>query len=364
MTKIVLTEDLKKQALQQYHPYINIDLWSLKQEEYDTQENSDKEIILQDTVNLKILSDDIQGLLSNKEQIQYQKYITKPNENNENQGDFTNIIFTPKDDLNIIIPYEYYKGVFYLQLPRFYRTISLHMLTYYFDASDDIVLFHTEDIIDYINNPDNPSYKILTTNDGFYSSNQDGSMYNLCAYSENDSSTVRYLIDLPQEMKTFDSLEIDVFYTYQNNQIDQSINEIGLIDTNDRGYEITDRTEMLHCQRTLMGVEHCTTTQASDTNIREISRSDGLICRNPETDDVETDGYFHFKNQINEPIELDSEDTNHKHELIIKYINDDIYIEQYNANSEGVDRKRDLQTNNSYNYIFTKWNKSLKCTDD
>ena len=46
MTKIALTDGLKQTALQQYHPYVNIELWSLEQNSYD-EENNTEDIIIQ-----------------------------------------------------------------------------------------------------------------------------------------------------------------------------------------------------------------------------------------------------------------------------------------------------------------------------
>ena len=59
MTKIALTSDLKQLALQQYHPFVNIDLWSLEQEQYDNEHINDEDdnIVVNDTVNIKILAD-------------------------------------------------------------------------------------------------------------------------------------------------------------------------------------------------------------------------------------------------------------------------------------------------------------------
>ena len=63
MTKITLTDSLKQTALQQYHPYINIELWSLEQNSYD-EENNTEDIIIQDAANLKIIGSDIEAMLA------------------------------------------------------------------------------------------------------------------------------------------------------------------------------------------------------------------------------------------------------------------------------------------------------------
>lgn len=336
MTKIVLTEELKKITLQQYHPYINIDLWSLEQFEYDN-DDEEKDIILQDSVNLKILSDDIEGLLSGSHLREYQKYVSKPDK--EDKGDFTNIIFTPENDIDIIIPYEYYRGVFYLELPRFYRTISLHMLTYYFDASDDVALFTAEDIVDYVNHDIPETAWIHTTDDISRSDNA------VDIISDGDGIG-RYLIKLPENVKAFPSLEIDVFYEYDNIG-DNAENQIGVIDTNDRGYSLAEAQAKYEDQHTLINANH-------DYN----SSTKQVITATRQQEDISEDSAFVYSDSSNPFGELNTNQhqLNTQYESIIKYINDDIYIEEYNPReNDTVDRINELYTNNKYNYVFTEW---------
>lgn len=343
MTKIVLTNDLKKTALEQYHPYINIDLWSLEQSEYDN--GTEKAIILNNTVNMKILNKDIEKLLATDDAggsgtslQEYQKFVSKPQPTDDdefvNTGDFTNVIFTPFDNEsncpinNIIIPYEYYKGVFYLELPRFYRTISLHILNSYYDASDDVVLFHTEDILDYIKN--NPEAWITNNNirDNDKINNLGGGIG-------------RYLISLPQYLRHMPSIEIDVFYKYLNEYMGP--NQIGIIDTSVRGYtgqnsidkEYEDQQTLI---KTNFGPDKVTTlARRIDADIKNNDSAIQYHC---------LDDYF----TTNSPLaEINCEST-------IKYINDNIYIEEYNQREEesnSINRINEL--NNGTNYIFKEW---------
>lgn len=335
MTKIVLTTELKRTALQQYHPYINIDLWSLEQFEYDN-DNLEEDIILQDSVNLKILNDDIEGLLPNAHRKEYQKYISKPDQ--EEKGDFTNIIFTPEGDIDTIIPYEYYKGVFYLELPRFYRTISLHILTYYFDASDNVALFVTENIADYVNHDASETAWIHTT-DNVSRSNDAIDILN------EENGVGRYLIKLPNDVKAFPSLEIDVFYEYDNIQ-NNAENQIGVIDTNDRGYSLSQSQAKYEDQHTLINSNH---DYGSSTK--------QVITATRQQEDISEDSAFIYSDSSNPlgSINTEQHQTNIQYEAIIKYINDDIYIEEYNPRENNtIDRVSELYTN-AYNYIFTEW---------
>lgn len=346
MTKIALTNDLKQLALQQYHSFVNIDLWSLEQEEYDNEHINDEEdnIVVNDTVNIKILNKDIEELLSqdgyganNWSPLSvYQKYTSN--------SDFTNIIFTPFDAetdspiTDIIISSEYYNGVFYLELPRFYRTISMHLLTNYYDASDDVVLFHTENIIDYVK--ENPTTSWMAQN-----SQEEKNMNEVSIAADNEIG--RYLIPLPQYLRKIPSLEIDVFYQYTDeNGI--SANQIGIIDTSIRGYKRQDGTDDMdkeyEDQKTLINT--------NDNTDKIVTSAE----RNSNQNDIQQDNYFIYTESDNK-FETNAIELNKVYETIVKYINDNIYIEKYNYRGENdsVNRINELTTDGHYNYIFTEW---------
>lgn len=347
MTKIALTDSLKQDALQQYHPYVNIDLWSLEQAEYD--DGTEKKIVINNTVNIKIANKDIELLLALDDDggmglslQEYQKYVSKPqliDEDEEiwvNTGDFTNIIFTPYDNENhcpitdMIIPYEYYKGIFYLELPSFYRTISLHILTAYFDASDNVVLFNTEDIIDYVENHTEETWignasrtknKINTRRGGLG----------------------RYLVPLPHYLQSLPSIEIDVFYHYDTNALDY-VHGIGIIDTTNRGYdnqedEYADQKTLIN--QTRYESKYPTVAIKNNNNIQQDDSISFILCQ--------------------ESFETTYRQVEHTYESIIKYINDDIYIEEYNSREEydSIDRINELQTDNHFNYIFKEWDEEF-----
>lgn len=427
MTKISLTNDLKLQALQQYHPYISIDLWSLTEEErfikaisdtftpnsndafiyvtldepnvdatfqialgdnilyeqntaywqdnqtrlikpaqlnqeyfqnlqeYDVLEFSlfdennnliqytsykvlmsnndfyiDETIFLQDYVNVKIIENDIEQMLYGADRIEYQKYISKPSDEGYNQGNFDNIVFTPENDLETIIPYEYYNGVFYLRLPRFYKTISLHILTKYFNAMDNILLLKTEDIINIVNEDEAHTWTHSEN------TNRSEDKINITSTS-GESQYGRYLIPLPKNIQALNTIEIDYFLTYTGNH---NTNQIGIIDVNDRNYTSSQTIDKYKAQSTLIYEAHqyiqTVATQRIANNIYQdssysYSRTHNTII--PRTINLNT--------QI---------------EGLIKYINDDLYIEQYNERqTTEINRKTELTTNSKYNYSFTEW---------
>ena len=324
MTKISLTDDLKLQALQQYHPYISIDLWSLAEEEGES---------LQDYTNVKIIENDIEEMLNAADRFEYQKYVSKPSDVGYNQGNFDNIIFTPDEDLNTIIPYEYYMGVFYLRLPYFCETISLHILTKYFNAMDSILLLKTEDIIN--------SVEQDKTHTWSHSENVSRSEDKIDIISSDSSSNYgRYLIPLPQNLQALNSIEIDYFLTYTNTH---DTSQVGIIDTNSRNYTQAQNVEKYHDQSTLISNSHNSSIQA--------------IIAQPISDNIYQDSSYSYSNVQNaNNINLKTVNQDIQLEGIVKYINDDIYIEQYNTRtSANVDRQEELKTNNQYNYTFVKW---------
>lgn len=340
MTKIALTDGLKQTALQQYHPYVNIELWSLEQNSYD-EENNTEDIIIQDAANLKIIGSDIETMLATDGDIylqEYQKYIA---------ADCTNIIFTPFDEENnqpidnIIIPYEYYKGVFYLRLPRFYRTISLHLLTRYYDASDDVVLFNTEDLIDYIQ-----SHQQVWTTTGASRTEEQIDILG--------EGVGRYLIPLPQNLRKMSSIEIDVFYKYIEDTIDYN-NYIGIIDTSMRGYKQIDGTDDI--EKEIEDQKSLINQNQDNTRIINIAQRNNIYTQD---DDV-----FNYCPQ-DMSFDVAQIDNEKYYEAIVKYSNDNIYIEEYNQrNNDDIDRIAELSTNNFVdNFIFAEWAEELGCQEE
>lgn len=294
-------------------------------------------IVQNDTVNVKILNKDIESLLYEADKKEYQKYVSKPEDTGYNQGNFDNIIFTPQNDLDTIIPYEYYKGVFYLQMPQFYKTISMHILTKYFGCADNVILLNTEDIIDIIEGDDSES--IWNSSDN--TSRTINKINMMC--SRTNSEYGRYLIPFPSDIQKLSSLEIDIFSQYTN-----GTSQIGVIDINDRGYPDTDTAEKYQEQHTLL----CNKHQYTNSSIQTITAT-------RIADDILKDQSYSYSDatQSHNTILLNQNKNTGIKESIIRYINDNIYIEEYNTrdDSDNVDRVSELTTNNKYNYTNEEW---------
>ena len=327
MTQISLTENLKKIALQQYHPHIDIDLWSLEQENYEN-ENHNMEIAQNDIMNIKIIENDI-GLLLSSNKEEYEAYLN---------SDYNNIIFTPNDNLDIIIPYEYYKGVFYLRLPRFYRTISMHLLPKNYDASDDVVLFHTEDIISSINSEN----KNWISADSTYRSPNKVDIHG--------TSYGRYLIPLPESLRSSESIEIDVFSKYNSFSANAHDNhQIGIIDTDNRGFDSAHNQDKYAEEMTLIYNKQ----ESQSTSLQ-------IITATRTKENINLDNAFRYSSASNALSSIATNtpyQQNYNYESIIKYHNDSLYVEEYNprASNATPNRKAELQTNNKYNYMTSEW---------
>lgn len=297
------------------------------------------DVVVNDPVNLKIIESDIEQLLRQTDNSEYmlkhyQKYVSKPDDEGMKKGDFDNIIFTPKDDLKTIIPYEYYKGVFYLRLPYYCHQICLHIISKYYDATDNVALFTTDDIIEYLQNP--PAEAWVSDK-----ATRDGDKLNFIA-DDDIYAYGRYLIKLPQALRDTLSIEIDAFYRYSQLS-EYSGHSIGIVDTKNRGYNNIESE--IEDQKTLI------TIQAYDADRGDYSVA---IMRENDLNNLQPFIYYDY----DEGFFLDElafqQDV--LCEQTVKYFNDDIYYEEYNPRTEEtVNRILELQTNNHFNYNIDEW---------
>ena len=308
------------------------------------------DVAINDEVNLKIIEQDIRQLLQDNNEYMlnhYLRYVSTQDDEGMKKGNFDNIIFTPENDLETIIPFEYHKGVFYLRLPRFYHKICLHLVSKYYDATDDVALFTSDDILEYLH--DNPSAESWIS-----SASPKRNITDKINTTETDGTIARYLIPLPSVFRKFPSVEIDVFYSYTANNISSATknSQIGLIDTTDRKYSEEQEAEQILQEHTLLSNNSNLLSQNNSTT-QIISAS-----RQPNTS-FSNDNVFTYSNPTNSTQYFGLEE-NHiidaVYESVIKYINDTIYVEEYNQrDSETVDRVEELQTNGNYNYTVRDW---------
>lgn len=306
---------------------------------------------INDYVNLKIIEKDIEQLLyqtDNSEYMlnHYKKYVSTPD---DSSSGYDNIIFTPQDDWNTIIPFEYYKGTFYLRLPYFCQTICLHIISKYYDATDNVALFTTDDMIEYLqNNP--PEYAWLS----------ERSIENKINTTIEDGQIARYLIDLPQECKEMSSIEIDAFYLYTGKNPEISTfpnNQLGIVDSKIRGYSSVDSEA--EDQKT--SVANVNILQNSPINTNEV-----VYIKRGHSSTYLTPLKFPYSLLLELPMDRtgfklqETHQDNIVYETTIKYFNDDIYVEEYNPRTiETVNRVNELQTNSQYNYMIEEWREEV-----
>ena len=292
-------------------------------------DNSDRlslPIIQQENINLKIIERDIYSLLSATARTEYSKYIGR---------DYNNIVFTPRNDNQTIIPYEYRNGVFYLRLPYFCKTISMHLLSKFFDAEDDVVLLNEDDI-----------KELVSSQTWIHGTKIDRGTDKINIVDNSCSSNCygRYMIPLPSSIKSLESLEIDIFSKYPTNS--HKSHQVGLIDTDNRTFASTETADKYEYQKTLAYSKK----ESSDSSLQIIT-----IKRNQE--DITTDNAFSY-DTINQKLKTTNAfNKDYKYETIIKYHNDNLYIEEYNprAANASPNRKQELQTDNQYNYMTQTW---------
>lgn len=347
MTNIVLTDNLKNIALQQYHPRVRIQLWSLDQEEFKQANPESDEDALHGPVNVKILNDDIEFFLTHtsiNQLEEYQKYVSKPDDNGVNQGTFKNLLFTPADDISTIIPFEYHRGVFYLRLPKWTEYVDMHILTSYYDGSDDVILLSTEDLFTSVNQN---QQQWLSTDDEITRSNDKIDI--IKPNSSENESVGRYLIKIPDSLKSLSSIEIDGFYKYTGEVTNQVSHQLGITDDNDRGYTVNQTELMYQDQKTLIN------------NSQNLSNEDQIITATPVKQTIleEDDAYEYSDPQLSEyGIQLSlPHEQGPVYEIMVKYINDSLYVEEYNSPpDDSVDRIRDLSKQGEVsNYIKVEW---------
>lgn len=318
MTKITLTEDMKLKALEQYHPYIIITIKSLDTEAGTKYNNN---------VNLKILQEDLEDMLIDKHKRLLQSFAIYPG---DNERGFSNIIFTPADDEKTIIPFEFYRNIFYIRLPYLCSAIKMHIVSKNYDCMDKLLLLKNEDIINYIN-----EYKPIEK------SGASQVLENLDLNSDN-----RWFVAIPlnDRIKNLSTVEIDAYHKYTNlNKI--SNDKLGMIDTRTRGLE-DPLDEDIYRTTLVLNSEN------TNNQTHEIQRATPTVSDNQ----VSEISY----NSTADTMQTEKQNDTAKYETIVKYINDKIYIEEYNAKENGeINREARLTTNNHYNYKIGKWTRGV-----
>ena len=101
----------------------------------------------------------------------------------------TNVVFTPKNDINKIYPYEIYRDVFYIKLNPYSKEICMHVLPKIYDCSNKGVLLLKDDMIERRKITKSDNYKIYNNRS------------NINAYYQYDNRDRERESDIPDSKK-------------------------------------------------------------------------------------------------------------------------------------------------------------------
>lgn len=290
---ISLTNEEKITSLKKFHQYFRITLD--RKEESDTPTN----------VNLKIKIEDLKTLL----QIDELKFF------NDN---FTNIVFTPDDDLSHLFKYQYYKDVLYLELDNYYKNIIMHVLPKDYDCMDSIILLTDEDLLN-----DEQYRKFFVTDKSYYKPSEDNIGIDVDSTHTNFAEEANCYYNIPLanikfsnqtfiDVQSLNNIQIDAEYKYPDDCSTRS-HIIGLLDNHDR---IIDQTTEQKLQETLLGL--------IVKNNNDVVYSDRIIKTQNDTTTAVA-GKDNFKL-------LDPGHTADKvYDMTLKYINDNVYLEEFDS---------------------------------
>lgn len=206
-----------------------------------------------------------------------------------------NLVFTNQDDNEIFHRFEIYKGIIYLRLYPYNSKIRLHILPKSYKGDDNLLIFKDEFI----------------TNENITKSNCSSKLFpsiNVTATSNNASYEINY--DISKETQGFETLQINAGYQYPSS-VEKIFHLTGIKDeTNEK---IADRC-------TLLDANYDTYATYSNNITQFLLNSQNIIPPSINNLNIKKSSNAMNNNHINTVNEIF-----HK---TIKYMNDDIYIEE------------------------------------
>ena len=240
--------------------------------------------------------------------------------------DFTNVIFTNEDD-SVIFRYEFYQGIYFIRLQPFSKKIRMHLIPKKYDGSENhtlssILIFKDQDVSI---NDSNFSH----TNQ--YDRDANGSPINLYYNQANrQSSNGFYKFNIKDKAKYFTNLQINMGYAYndsnptynEENPYDMDIiHYTGVIDESDYTGAILNPSDFTEWNQSLMDANYDNVSTFTNTSKLQ-TISNGAI-------QWPTDGIPYDDGEENHILGFDNPHTvGVLYNKVIKYFNDDIYIEE------------------------------------
>lgn len=238
--------------------------------------------------------------------------------------DMTNIVFTPKNG-DEIYRYEYYKGVFYVKLNPFSKSIRMHILPKGYDCSNTVLIFK-DDMLEDKNIRKTNDYKHFSTIDNnfinsyYLESNQIRDRNNISEdnreYKPSDWTNTYFecFYDISENTKSMENLMICSCYNYNNSSPFYSIHYTGVRDKTN--LEIKDRATLIDAiyENIVLNKNsnHITKYQINSSNQLYIPKNPPKLLAS-------------YPNNIDHTTEVG---ILKKYRKKIKYINDSLYTEE------------------------------------
>lgn len=226
--------------------------------------------------------------------------------------DYNNVIFSSTDN-NYIYRYEIYQGVYFIRMEPFSKTIRMHIIPKKYDASNtlsDAILFFKD------------NKEVINENNfrktDSYTRNENKNIIN-SYYNEDDAvaSYCMYKFDIKDKTRNIKSLQINMGYSYNDSNPTNKLKHYsGVLDeSNEVGVPINpnDFTEF---NSTLIDMN-------LDNN--GFTNEIGLLKSDNDSINFENDNNINHKSV---GLNNNSHTINQIYHKTLKYINDDLYIEE------------------------------------
>lgn len=265
-------------------------------------------------------------------------------------SDYSNIVFTPQNDVNTIYPCQVYKNVIYVKLFPFSQQIRMHLLPKQYDCSDNL-LFLTDDMLDkrtilqssknhykiYEDRGNINAYYQVNGEDRDRSSLQPNAAYN---YNDWENEWCEFDYDISKDSTGFKNIQICAGYSYNNTSPYHALHYMGVKDNSNRAVE--DRAFLVDVNTDKVLNKRNIITQMIPDDKNDLDRTNDIISTPPHNN---IRIYNSYQDDINHV------DVIHKtHHKIIKYIHDSLYSEE----------DMNIENKNKKQYTSAEWIDLLK----
>jgi len=230
--------------------------------------------------------------------------------------EYNNVFFTTQDN-NVIHRYEYYQKVFFIRMTPF-GSLRMHFVPKKYDASDSKT---DKAILIFKDNKQNINKNNFSCTEEYQRDNEKNTINLYYQLTEQKPSNGLYLFNIKNQTKNLNKLQINMGYSYNDtNPTDKLKHYTGVLDMSNQNGDLITDNNYTEYNKTLVDANY---DNVSDyTNVSKMITIENSpqwpSDTTPYNDNVHDVG-FNNEHTINQ--------IYHK---TIKYINDDIYIEENN----------------------------------